>query len=113
MIAGHTQAIDGALLKANASKDSLEIKQVSKSVDEYLLENIKAHTTPRRPAKHNRADDDQQHMDGDEEEQTRQLKELDTRYQRQGKNYEEMSGSERGKYLSNKTHTVPSTPMQE
>jgi transposase len=41
MVAGHTQAIDGALLKANASKDSLEIKQVSKSVDDYLLENTK------------------------------------------------------------------------
>jgi len=95
MIAGHTQAIDGALLKANASKDSLEIKQVSKSVDEYLLENIKANSTPRRPAKHNRADDEQQHMDGDDEEQTRQLKELNTRYQRQEKNYEEMPGSER------------------
>lgn len=110
MIAGHSQAIDGALLKANASKDSLEIKQVSKSVDEYLSENIKANTTPRRPAKHNRADDDQQHMDGDDEEQTRQLKELDTRYQRQGKNYEEMPGSERGKYLSNKTHYSPTDP---
>jgi len=110
MIAGHTQAIDGALLKANASKDSLEIKQVSKSVDEYLLENIKANSTPRRPAKHNRADDEQQHMDGDDEEQTRQLKELNTRYQRQEKNYEEMPGSERGKYLSNKTHYSPTDP---
>jgi hypothetical protein len=49
-------------------------------------------------------------MDGDEEEQTRQLKELDTRYQRQGKNYEEMPGSERGKYLSNKTHYSPTDP---
>ncbi|HVE61109.1 MAG TPA: IS1182 family transposase [Chitinophagaceae bacterium] len=110
MIAGHTQAIDGALLKANASKDSLEIKQVSKSVATYLLENIKANTTPRRPAKHNRADDDQQHMDGDEEQQTRQLKELDTRYQRQGKAYEEMPGSDRGKYLSNRTHYSPTDP---
>src|SRR5215204_2863076 len=110
MIAGHTQALDGAFLKANASKDSLEIKQVSTSVDEYLLENIKANTTPRRPTKHNRADEQQQHMDGDDEEQTRQLKELDTRYQRQGKNYEEMPGSERGKYLSNKTHYSPSDP---
>ncbi len=111
MIAGHTQAIDGALLKANASKDSLEIKQVSKSVDEYLLENIKANTIPRRPAKHNRADDGQQHMDGDDEDQTRQLKELDTRYQRQAKNYEEMPGSEsRGKFLSNKTHYSPTDP---
>ena len=107
MIAGHTQALDGAFLKANASKDSLEIKQVSKSVDDYLLENIKANTSPRRPAKQNRAEENQQHMDGDDEEQTRQLKELDTRYQRQGKNYEEMPGSERGKYLSNKTHYSP------
>jgi transposase len=110
MIAGHTQAIDGALLKANASKGSLEIKQVSKSVDDYLLENIKANTTPRRPAKHNRADDEQQHMDGDDEEQTRQLKELDTRYQRQEKNYEDMPGNEHGRYLSNKTHYSPSDP---
>lgn len=111
MIAGHTQALDGAFLKANASKDSLEIKQVSKSVDEYLLENIKANTTARRPAKHNRADEQQQHMKGDDEEQTRQLKELDTRYQRQGKEYEDMPGSEsRGKFLSNKTHYSPTDP---
>ncbi len=111
MIAGHTQALDGAFLKANASKDSLEIKQVSQSVDEYLLENIKANTSPRRPAKHNRADEEQQHMDGDDQEQTRQLKELDTRYQRQGKDYEEMPGSEgRGKFLSNKTHYSPTDP---
>ena len=111
MIAGHTQALDGAFLKANASKDSLEIKQVHKSVDEYLLENIKANTSPRRPAKHNRAAEEQQLMQGDEEEQTRQLKELDTRYHRQGKEYEEMPGSEgRGKFLSNKTHYSPTDP---
>ena len=111
MIAGHTQALDGAFLKANASKDSLEIKQVNKSVDEYLLENIKANTTPRRPAKINRADEEQQQMDGDDEQQTRQLKELDTRYQRQSKEYEEMPGSEsRGKFLSNKTHYSPTDP---
>jgi transposase len=110
MIAGHTQALDGAFLKANASKDSLEIKQVSKSVDDYLLENIKANTSPRRPARHNRADEKQQHMDGDDEAQTRQLKELDTRYQRQEKTYEEMPGSDRGKYLSNKTHYSPTDP---
>jgi transposase len=110
MIAGHTQAVDGAFLKANASKDSLEIKQVNKSVDDYLLENIKANTSPRRPAKINRADEEQQHMDGDDQDQTRQLKELDTRYQRQEKNYEEMPGSDHGKYLSNKTHYSPTDP---
>ena len=56
------------------------------------------------------AQEDQQHMDGDDQQQTRQLKELDTRYQRQGKNYEEMPGSDRGKYLSNKTHYSPTDP---
>lgn len=111
MIAGHTQALDGAFLKANASKDSLEIKQVHQSVDEYLLENIKANTSPRRPAKINRAREEQQKMDGDDEQQTRQLKELDTRYQRQSKDYEEMPGSDgRGKFLSNKTHYSPTDP---
>ena len=111
MVAGHTQALDGAFLKANASKDSLEIKQVHQSVDDYLLENIKANTSPRRPAKHNRAGEEQQHMDGDDQEQAKQLKELDTRYQRQGKDYEEMPGSEeRGKFLSNKTHYSPTDP---
>ncbi len=111
MIAGHTQALDGAFLKANASKDSLEIKQVSQSVENYLLENIKANTSPRRPAKKNRAEEEQQHMDGDEEEQTRQLKDLDTRYQRQEKDYEEMPGSDSGgKFLSNKTHYSPTDP---
>lgn len=49
-------------------------------------------------------------MDGDEEAQTRQLKELDTRYRRQEKNHEEMPGSDRGKYLSNKTHYSPTDP---
>ncbi len=110
MIAGHTQAIDGAFLKASASKDSLEIKQVNQSVDDYLLQNIKANTTPRRPAKQNRAQTEQRYMDGDDQQQARQLKELDTRYHRQGKEYEEMPGSERGKYLSNKTHYSPTDP---
>jgi hypothetical protein len=85
--------------------------QVNNSVDEYLLENIKANTTPRRPAKHNRADNDQHKMKGDDDEQTRDLKELDTIYQRQEKNYDEMPGSESGgKFLSNKTHYSPTDP---
>jgi hypothetical protein len=103
-------AIDGALLKANASKDSLEIQQVNKSVDEYLSENIKANTTLSRPEKHNRAGENQQHMDGDDEDQEKQLKELEIRYQRQEKNYEDMPGNEHGRYRSNKTHYSPSDP---
>jgi len=111
MVAGHTQAIDGAFLKANASKDSLEIKKVDTSVEQYLLEQIKANTEPIRPAAINRAQEEQQHMQGDKDEQTRQLKELNTRYERQTKQYEDMPGDDRkGKFLSNKTHYSPTDP---
>ena len=111
MVAGHTQAIDGAFLKANASKDSLEIKKVDTSVDDYLLEQIKANTEPIRPAAINKAPEEQQHMQGDKEEQTRQLKDLNTRYERQAKQYEGMPGDDRkGKFLSNKTHYSPTDP---
>lgn len=111
MVAGHTQAIDGAFLKANASKDSLEIKKVDTSIDEYLLKQIKANTEPRRPAAINRAQDEQQHMQGDKDEQARQLKELNRRYERQGKQYEDMPADvEKGKFLSNKTHYSPTDP---
>src|ERR1051325_6676098 len=50
MVAGHTQAIDGAFLKANACIDSLEIKKVDSSIDQYLLEQIQANSEARRPA---------------------------------------------------------------
>lgn len=111
MVAGHTQAIDGAFLKANASKDSLEIKKVDTSVDEYLLEQIKANTEAIRPAAINRAAEEQQHMKGDKDEQTKQLKELNTRYERQTRQYEDMPGDDRkGKFLSNKTHYSPTDP---
>jgi transposase len=111
MVAGNTQVVDGALLKANAGKDSLEVKKVDSSIKEYLLENIRANKEPRRPAKINRASDDEQKMDGDKDEQQRQLEELNTRYKRQAKQYEDMPGSEKkGKYLSNKTHYSPTDP---
>lgn len=111
MVTGRTQALDGALLKANASKDSLEVKEVDSTIEEYLLENIQANKEPRRPAKNNRASEEQQNMHGDKDEQQRQLEELNTRYQRQSKQYEEMPGSDsKGKFLSNKTHYSPTDP---
>jgi len=111
MVAGHTQAIDGAFLKANASKNSLEIKKADTSVEDYLLEQIKANTEPIRPAAINRAPQEQQHMQGDKEEQEKQLKELNTRYERQTRQYEDMRGDDhQGKFLSNKTHYRATDP---
>jgi transposase len=110
MVLGHTQAIDGAFLKANASKDSLEVKQVIESIDQYLLENIKANDEARRPAKNNKADDEQSKMDGDEEDQKKDLNELNTRYDRQKEQYKNQPGNENGKFLSNKTYYSPTDP---
>ena len=87
------------------------LKKVDSSIEEYLLENIRANQEPRRPAKINRASDDEQKMNGDKEEQQRQLEELNTRYTRQSKLYEDMPSDEnKGKFLSNKTHYSPTDP---
>jgi IS5 family transposase len=110
MVSGKTQAIDGALLKANASKDSVEVKQVNETIEEYLLENIKANGSARRPAKHDKANVDDKKMKGDDEQQQRDLKELNTRYKRQEETYKDMPGDDKGKYLSNKTHYSPTDP---
>jgi transposase len=110
MVSGKTQAIDGALLKANASKDSLEVKQVNETIEEYLLQNIKANSEARRPAKNDKASGDDKKMKGDDEEQRRDLNELNTRYKRQEQNYKDMPGDDKGKYLSNKTHYSPTDP---
>jgi transposase len=110
MVSGKTQAIDGALLKANASKDSLEVKQVSETIEEYLLQNIKANSSARRPAKNGKATEDDKKMKGDDEQQRRDLNELNTRYKRQEENYKDMPGDDKGKYLSNKTHYSPTDP---
>lgn len=110
MVSGKTQAIDGALLKANASKDSLEVKEVNETIEDYLLQNIKANGEARRPAKHDKAKEEDKKMKGDDDEQRRDLNELNTRYKRQGSNYKDMPGDDRGKYLSNKTHYSPTDP---
>lgn len=49
-------------------------------------------------------------MDGDEEQQQKQLEELNTRYARQKEKYKGMPGPTEGKYLSNKTHYSPVDP---
>ncbi len=110
MVLGHTQAIDGAFLKANASKDSLEVKQVNESIDEYMLENIKANGEARRAAKNNKAEEDQRKMDGDQDDQERDLNELAARYERQNEQYKNQPASDCGKFLSNKTHYSPTDP---
>jgi hypothetical protein len=36
MVSGHTQAIDSSFIKANASMDSLEVKQPAQALDKHI-----------------------------------------------------------------------------
>lgn len=61
LVAGRTQAIDSAFVKANASMDSLELKVPENSLEEHLrkirhISNVdKQSNLPGRKAKYNKA----------------------------------------------------------
>jgi len=111
MVSGHTQAIDSALVKANASIDSLEAKEVTATIEDHLQDCLRTNNRPDRKAKINRAPEEQQKMTGDDESQKKQLEELNTRYKRQANDYKEHQPViPDGKYLSNKTHYSPVDP---
>ena len=54
MVSGHTQAIDSAPVKANASMDSLELKVPEEKLEEYLRKS-RYLSSPDRKAKENKA----------------------------------------------------------
>src|SRR5690606_41474393 len=64
MVSGHTQAIDSAPVKANASMDSLELKVPEADLESHLREvrhiSKRDKDRPLRQAKGNKADKDQQ-----------------------------------------------------
>lgn len=109
MVAGHTQAIDSAPVKANASMDSLELKVPEEELDEHLRK-VRYMSTPdrTRKAKENRADRSQQTITASD----RELKELRSRNKKWSKDQDERPGSKNhnAKYISNKTHYSPTDP---
>ncbi|MBN1925810.1 MAG: hypothetical protein JW798_08240 [Prolixibacteraceae bacterium] len=51
MVSGHTQSIDSALVKANASMDSLELKVPAEKLDEHLCKVRIMNKADRKPKK--------------------------------------------------------------
>jgi transposase len=110
MVAGHTQAIDAAFVKANASMDSLEIKKAPCDPEEYINQSFSLNEEPIRKAEKDRSNSDQNTVNA-------QKHELDEVKRRQ-KNWEQnpdtthRMGSEdpRARYLSNLTHYSPTDP---
>ena len=107
MVSGHTQVIDSAPVKANASMDSLELKVPAEELDEHLRK-VRYMSTPDRKAKENKASQEQQTKSAGKAE----LNELKSRNDRWKKDQDERPGAKRpdAKYTSNKTHYSPTDP---
>lgn len=111
MVAGHSQAIDSAPVKANASMDTLELK-VPKEDLETHLQQVRVMSKPdrvsRRKAKENKADQDQQIIEANRD----QLKGIESRNKKWKEDQDQRPGaSNKGsKYTSNKTHYSPTDP---
>jgi transposase len=112
MVSGHTQTIDSAPIKANASMDSLELKVPEDDLESYLLKirHISAmdKETPLRQAKLNKASQAQQIITANPQE----LGAIKSRNKRWAKDQDQRpgAGNKGSKYTSNKTHYSPTDP---
>lgn len=111
MVSGHTQAIDSAPVKANASMDTLELKVPEQDLDEHLA-NIR-HISSRdkqtyRKAKENKATKTQQSISANSQELTA----IKSRNKKWTKDQDSRPGAKNkgARYTSNKTHYSPTDP---
>ncbi|GAB3819203.1 IS1182 family transposase [Pontibacter rugosus] len=107
MVAGHTQAVDSALVKANASMDSLELKVPQQELDAHL-ERVRAISHGDRKAKADKATPLQRTITASRDE----LLEIKARNRKWGleQDYRPGARNKGSKYTSNKTHYSPVDP---
>ena len=107
MVSGHTQAIDSAPVKANASMDSLELKVPPETLVEHLRK-VRYMSTADRKAKKNKAGAEQRTITASD----RELNEIKSRNNRWRKDQDGRPGSRNkgAKYTSNHTHYSPTDP---
>jgi len=112
MVSGHTQAIDSAPIKANASMDTLELKVPEEDLEDYLLKirNISRVDKEKmqRKAKVNKANKQQKKLSANPSE----LQAITSRNKRWAKDQNHRAGANNkgSKYTSNKTHYSPTDP---
>ncbi|MCG8307506.1 MAG: IS1182 family transposase [Cytophagales bacterium] len=107
MVAGHTQAIDSAMIKANASMESLELKVPEESLEDHLKK-VRILSQADRPVKTNKASGNQQTITASKEE-IRDLRTTQEKW-RKDQNQHPGASSKKSKYTSNKTHYSPTDP---
>lgn len=112
MVSGHTQTIDSAPIKANASMDTLELKVPEAELEAYLLKvrHISNMDKPKmkRKSKHNKASKQQQTITAKPSE----LQAIKSRNKKWSKDQNQRpgAGNKGSKYTSNKTHYSPTDP---
>lgn len=112
MVSGHTQAIDSAPVKANASMDSLELKVPEADLESHLREvrhiSKRDKEKPLRRAKGNKADKGQQTLSASDKE----LQAIKSRNSKWAKDQDGRpgAGNKGSRYTSNKTHYSPTDP---
>ena len=107
MLSGHTQAIDSAPVKANASMDSLELKVPEEELEGHLRK-VRYMSNMDRKSKEDKASQEQQSITASKGE----LQELKSRNKKWKRDQDERPGakSKHSKYTSNKTHYSPTDP---
>ena len=108
MVAGSVVAVDSALIKANASMDSLELKVAEEELEEELQKARPVISTASRKAKENKASLEQQSITASKEE----LQEIESRQQNwHSQQLTRPGGSlKQARFTSNKTHYSPVDP---
>ena len=107
MVAGHTQTVDSAMIKANASMESLELKVPEETLEEHLKK-VRIMSQADRQVKTNKASESQQTITASKE----QIRDLKTTQEKWSKDQDQHPGasSKHSKYTSNKTHYSPTDP---
>lgn len=108
LVAGHTQAIDSAYVKANASLDSVERKQPKEDLAEYMEKTRNENDEPQRKANNDKSTPEQRTIQANKN----QLRDTET-HQKWFKGRETGplgSQNKQARYLSNKTHYSPVDP---
>ncbi|MDF1881421.1 IS1182 family transposase [Sulfurimonas sp. MAG313] len=113
MVSGHTQVIDSAPVKANASMDSLELKVPKEDLEAHLksirhMSSMDKEAKPIRQSKVNKASKEQQEITASDKE----LQAIKSRNKKWSKDQDRRpgAGNKGSKYTSNKTHYSPTDP---
>ena len=112
MVSGHTQTIDSAPVKANASMDTLELKVPGEDLENHLrrVRHISAmdKDQPLRRPKEDKAGKNQRSITASQKE----LDAIKSRTKRWSKDQDQRpgAGNKGSKYTSNKTHYSPTDP---